>query len=107
MLGRIVGLVCCMLCAWPFFIVGYYNKNSKEPINFWSGDKKLKEKVKDVSGYNAEISNLYTKCALVLALTGVCCLVHLGMGICFLLLECTLGIYIVWKLYKSILEKYS
>lgn len=107
MLGRIIGMVCCILCAFPFFIIGYYNKNSKEPINFWSGDKNLKEKVKDIQGYNDEISKLYIRCALAFVATGVMCLIHLGIGICFILLESTLGIYVVWKIYKSILSKHS
>lgn len=107
MVGRIVGLVCCMLCAFPFWVLGFYNKNSREPIAFWSGDKQLKEKLKDIQGYNNEMSNLYMKCALVFAVTGMVCLVRLGIGICFLLLESTLGIYLVWKLYKNICSRFS
>lgn len=107
MLERIIGMVCCILCAFPFSIIGYYNKNSKEPINFWSGDKKLKETVKDIQGYNDEMSKLYIKCALAFATTGVICLIHIGAGICFIVLECTLGMHVVWKTYKSILLKYS
>lgn len=42
----IVGLVCCILCAFPLFVMGYYNKNSREPLTFWVGDKGLTEKVK-------------------------------------------------------------
>ena len=52
MAERIIGLVCCLLCAFPFFVIGIYNKDSREPIHFWSGDVSLKNKVKDVKGYN-------------------------------------------------------
>ncbi len=38
MVGRIIGLVSCLMCAVPFLIISVYNKDSKEPINFWSGD---------------------------------------------------------------------
>lgn len=48
----IVGLVCCILCAFPLFVVGYYNRNSREPITFWAGDKNLKVKVKDIQEYS-------------------------------------------------------
>ena len=44
MVGRIVALVCCLLCAFPFFVISVYNKDSSEPINFWSGDTSLKDK---------------------------------------------------------------
>lgn len=48
MLAKIVALVCCILCAWPLFIIAYYNKNSREPIAFWASDKALKRKVQDI-----------------------------------------------------------
>lgn len=103
----IVGLVCCILCAIPLFVVGYYNKNSREPITFWAGDKNLKTKVKDIKGYNDEISKLYIKCALVFVVTGIICVIYFWVGIVCILFECTLGIYVVWKKYKSILFRYS
>ena len=41
MAEKIVGLISCLLCAVPFLIIGIFEKNSKEPITFWSGDKTL------------------------------------------------------------------
>ncbi len=99
----IVGLVCCILCAFPLFVMGHYNNNSREPITFWAGDKSLKEKVKDIQGYNKEISKLYLMCALVFAATGILCLIYFWLGMICVLLESTLGIYVVWKIYKNIL----
>ena len=61
--GRIIGLVCFLLCAFPFFVIGIYNKDSREPISFWSGDTSLKDKVKNIKGYNTEMAGLYKKCA--------------------------------------------
>lgn len=63
MAEKIVGLISCLLCAVPFLIIGIFEKNSKEPITFWSGDKTLKSKVKDVTAYNLEMGMLYQKCA--------------------------------------------
>lgn len=103
----IIGLVCCMLCAFPFFVIGYFERDSREPIVFWTGDKSLKKKVKDIHGYNSEISKLYIKCALVFVITGILCIIHFGAAIIAILLESTLGIYIVWKIYKSILSRYN
>ena len=48
MVGRIVGLIACFMSALPFFIISFYDKDSKEPINFWSGDTTLKSKVRNV-----------------------------------------------------------
>lgn len=58
MVGRIVGLVFCLMCAVPFLIISVTNKDSKEPINFWSGDTTLKSKVKNVAEYNNKMAAL-------------------------------------------------
>ena len=71
MVGRIIGLISCLLCAVPFFIISIYNKKSEEPIHFWSGDTTLKSKVKNVFDYNKEMAMLYKKCALVFLMTGI------------------------------------
>lgn len=71
MAERIIGLVCCLLCAFPFFVIGIYNKDSREPIHFWSGDVSLKNKVKDVKGYNTEMTGLYKKCAFFFLMAGI------------------------------------
>ena len=73
MAEKIVGLISCLLCAVPFLIIGIFEKNSKEPITFWSGDKTLKSKVKDVIAYNLEMGMLYQKCAFAFMLSGICC----------------------------------
>ena len=83
MVGKIIALVSCLLCAVPFLIISIYNKDSKEPINFWSGDTSLKEKVADIKGYNKEMALLY---------------------LCF---DCTLGIFLMYRVYKKILKRYS
>jgi len=103
----IVGLICCLLCAFPLFVMGYFNKDSKTPIVFWAGDQTLKEKVKDTRGYNFEMSKLYIKCSLTFVITGVICIVSFWAGVICIMLVSTAGIYIVWKLYKKILSKYS
>lgn len=107
MAGRIIGLVCCWLCAFPFLIISVCNKNSNEPINFWSGDTSLKNKVKNVSDYNREMAQLYKKCAIVFMITGVAFVIYPIMGIILTCFDCTVGIYIVYHNYKKILKKYS
>lgn len=71
MVGRIVGLVCCLLCAFPFLVIGIYNRDSIEPVNFRSGDTSLKDKVKDVKGYNTEMTGFYKKCAFFFLMAGI------------------------------------
>lgn len=107
MFGRIVGLVCCILCALPFFIIATYNKDSMEPINFWSGDKTLKSKVKNVQDYNKEMALLYKKCAAAFLATGIVFLIEPIAGCILLCLDCTLGIYFSYRVYKRILKTYS
>lgn len=107
MVERIVGLVVCLLCAFPLFIMAHYNKNSKEPIVFWAGDeKRLKRIIKNVEGYNAEISHLYAKCVLAFVICGILFLVWPVLGCAVVVFCATIGIYIVWRLYQKILAKY-
>ena len=101
LVGRIVALVCCLLCAFPFFVISVYNKDSSEPINFWSGDTSLKDKVKDVKGYNTEIAGLYKKCALFFLLTGILFVVFPIAGIGLLVFDCSVGIYLAYRFYKG------
>lgn len=107
MIGRIIGLISCIMCAFPFFIIYFYNKDSKEPINFWSGDTSLKSKVKDVVNYNKEMGALYKKCSIAFLVSGVGFLVMPIIGVIMICFDCTLGIYIVYRNYKKILTLYS
>ena len=107
MMGGIIGFISCLMCAVPFLIIAVYGKDSKEPITFWSGDKNLKTKVKNIFLYNKEMAGLYMKCAIAFGITGVVCLASLGAGVVLIVLECTLGIFVVYSCYKKILERYS
>lgn len=106
MIGGLIGFVACLMCAIPFFIISKYEKDSREPINFWSGDESLEKKVKNVKEYNREMAALYQKCAVAFLVAGLGCLFYMGLGILILGLECTVGIYLVYRKYKKILEQY-
>ena len=71
MLGRIIGLISCLMCAFPFLVIGVFNKDSREPITFWSGDATLKSKVKNVAEYNGKMAVLYKKCAIAFIISGI------------------------------------
>lgn len=108
MAERIVGFVCCLLCAFPIFVVSYFSKGSKEPMGFWAGsEKRLREVLKDVGGFNQEMSRLYAKCSLAFVISGIVCLIYPLAGMVCIGFDCTVGIYIVWRIYKNILLKYS
>lgn len=107
MMGGIIGLVACLMCSVPFFIIATYNKDSREPINFWSGDTTLKSKVKNVREYNREMALLYKKSAIAFVITGVGCVIWLPLGVGLLCLDCTVGIYLMYRSYKRILGLYS
>jgi len=107
MVGRIIGLVSCLLCAFPFFIISVYSRDSKEPINFWSGDTTLKSKVKDVNKYNKEMCGLYKKCAIAFLAAGIGFVIMPFAGVIMICIDCTLGIYFAYRSYKKILDVYS
>lgn len=66
MVGGMIGLVFCLMCAVPFLIISVYNKDSKESISFWSGDTTLKSKVKNLTEYNYKMAALYKRYAIAL-----------------------------------------
>lgn len=107
MFGQIVGLICGIMCAIPFFIISIYDKDSLEPITFWSGDTTLKSKVKNLPEYNREMAALYKKCAYAFLIMGLALFFMFPLGIVILVFNCTVGIYLVWRVYKKILERYS
>ena len=107
MVGRIIGLFSCVLCAVPFFIIATYGKNSREPIPFWSGDATLKKKVKNVGGYNKKMAALYQKYAIAFVIAGIGCLVTPVLGIILTGADVTIGLYLLWREYKKILDLYS
>ncbi len=107
MIGRIVGFISCLLCAIPFFIIAKYDRDSGTPINFWSGDTTLKERVKNVPDYNKEMADLYKKYAIVFCISGFGFLIFPILGVVMICFDCTIGIYIVYQCYKKILGKYE
>ncbi|MBO5303098.1 MAG: hypothetical protein J6A92_03510 [Lachnospiraceae bacterium] len=107
MVGRIIALVSCIMCAVPFFIISTYGKDSFEPINFWSGDTTLKSKVKNIREYNENMAEMYKKCAVAFLFTGIGFVVVPILGIVMLCLDCTVGIFVVYRKYKKILSRYS
>lgn len=107
MIEEIIGFACCLLCAFPLFIFGYFNNDSREPVVFWARDTSPLEKVKDIKGYNEAIRKLYLYCAFTFAIIGLVFFFHVIVAYVCIGLVCTLGIYLVWRIYKSILAKYS
>lgn len=107
MVGRIIGLVSCLMCAAPFLIISVYNKDSKEPINFWSGDTALKSKVRNVTEYNSKMATLYKRCAVAFLISGMGFLILPVLGAVMVCSDCTLGIYLTYRSYKKILNMYS
>ena len=108
MAERIIMLISFSMCAVPFLIISAFNKDSITPITFWSGgENKLKTKIKNIKDYNYEMALLYRKCAIVFFVTGLCSCIHPIIGIVLGFLDCTIGIVLVYKKYKNILNQYS
>ena len=107
MVGNIIGAACYLLCALPFWVIAKYQVNSKDPISFWSGDTSLKNKVKNVPDYNREMAALYKKYAWTYVAAAVAGVIHPLAGVAILVPVCLGGIFVVYRVYKKILQKYS
>ena len=106
MAGRIIGFLCYMLCAIPFWAIAKFGKDSKDPISFWSGDTSLKGKVKDVAAYNREMARVYTIYGWAYFAAAVGGAIHPIAGITIMALD-LIGIIFVYRAYKKILSQYS
>lgn len=106
MAGRIIGFICYMLCAIPFWAIAKFGKDGKDPISFWSGDTSLKGKVKDVPAYNREMAKVYTIYGWAYFAAAVGGAIHPIAGVVIMVLA-LVGIVFVYRVYKKILAKYS
>ena len=107
MAGRIIGFVCALVCAFPFYLIPYCMKGSNTPINFWSGDTTLKSKVKNIPQYNLEMTALYHKYGLSFLAAGIGFLIMPEIGAVIICLACSIGLYLLYRGYKRILEENS
>lgn len=107
MVSKIIAFIVSILCYVPWFYIGNFQKDSEEPISFWSGDTSLKDKVKDIKGYNKEMAALYRKFSWLYLLCAILAPFNPIYAIGLLCIGSLIGIYFVYKSYKKILAKYS
>ena len=106
---KFILLFCCFSVAFPFFIIGYYGKQKEdEPVAFWAnGENNLKPIVKDLKRYNQEMGKLYERTALTFMILGLMSLIIPAAALIGLLFASTIGIFVLYIIYKRILKKYS
>lgn len=108
MAGKIICMFACLLCALPFFLLGYLGKIKNDPLPFWAGDeKRLSLLISDVKSYNIEMSQNFREYGIGFLISGGLFLCYPVLGITALLYDLTFGLYLLWKRYKKALEKYS
>lgn len=107
MIGSVIGAICCLLCALPFYYVSYFGKNDSTPIAFWSGDESLDSRIKDVDVYNLKMSKLYKYYAHSYLLIGLMLFVFFKFAIGWLIFNCTGGLYLVWYWYQKYVHEYE
>ena len=107
MVGQVIGMICSILCGIPFLVIPRLEVFKNKPINFWSGDNSLNEKVKNIDKYNKEMGILYTLYGLVFIIGRIFFLFFPLVALIIIISNSTLGILIVYLVYKSIIKKYS
>ena len=104
MADRILVSLCCFLCAAAFFLLGYLCRVSSSPVPFWAGgEKKLKEAVKDVPGYNRKMGTAFRWYGAVWCLWGILGAFYPIAGTIGILLSCTLGLFLLYQRYRGIM----
>ena len=107
MVGQVIGMICSILCGIPFLVIPRLDVFKNKPINFWSGDNSLNEKVKNIDKYNKEMGILYTLYGLVFIIGGVLFLFFPVVALIIIVSNSTLWIVVVYLIYKAILKKHS
>lgn len=107
MAERIIGVLCCLLCAFPFFAIPMIKLDSGDPINFWSGDESLKEKLGDIEGYNREMARVFRCYALAFLAAALAFALYPIAGAVLLCINCSVSVWLFYRAYKKILSKYS
>lgn len=107
MISSIITFGAFLLCAIPFYIIALCEKNSTEPITFWTGDETLKSKVKNIPAYNLAMSRIYLVYAITLTLGAVLSFITLIGSVIIICLDLTVGLYLLYRKYKKILSTYS
>ena len=107
MAGKIISCFCCLLCAGAFFLIPLGFASDSTPINFWSGDTTLKEKIRDIPAYNREMRRLYRAYGASFLLTGAGCLFAPALALALGIFNCTAGIFLLYRGYKAALRRHS
>lgn len=108
MAEKIILTFVCLLCAFPFYMLAWIGKDSKTPMHFRnSDDEMLRSSVRDVSGYNREMSGAYRCYSLVFLLCATLSALLPAAGLTALLLQASLGLLLLWRKHRAILRKYS
>ena len=105
--GRIVGFAVCILCALPFYLLALTGGKCDLPLAFCAGDDTLKDKIRNVSAYNQEMSRLYLLSAVAFAAAALGFLIHPLSGALPLTLTYTVGFYAGRKVHKRLIIKHG
>ncbi len=59
MVGNIILLCCCWVCAASFLGLGLFARRYQKPMWFWSGTTVAPESISDISAYNRANSRMW------------------------------------------------
>ena len=107
MAERMIGALCCLLCAVPFFALPRIKIENGEPINFWSGDETLKEKIADIEGYNRAMARVFRRYALAFLAAALAFALYPIAGAVLLCINCSVSVWLFYRAYKKNLNRYS
>lgn len=108
MAGRIILSLCCFLCAGAYFLNGRLCRICSSPVAFWTGgETALKTTVKDPVRYNREMGSAFRWYAIAWLICGLLGALSPLAGIIGMIAVLTLGLFLLWKRYRKILNACS
>lgn len=106
MAAKIIGCLVACLVSGAFFLVSMTG-NDREPITFFSGDTKLRDRIRDIPSYNAEMKKVYRVYACVYLIAAVLFWLNSLYGFTVMVLNITVGLPVVYLVWRKTVKRYE
>jgi len=106
MAGKIIMWIVTFGCAILFFSIGVYAMKLKKPMWFWSGSEVNPLEISNIKKYNRENGIMWQIYSLWYFASGIAEIWSSIVALVFLILGCTVGVFILIASYNIIYKKY-
>ena len=104
--GIVIMVFCCLLCGGTFLGLGFWAKNRKDPMHFYSGTTVDPKTISDVPAYNRANARMWMIYSVPFWMSGIVSFFSVGVAAIIMSVACLPGgIWLVLR-YNRIAKKY-